>query len=65
VNRRTGKGSKAATKLIKACSTEEQLSRVILANLKKMQMRVTVVKFSIIMSDRKAVELEPLVKQHR
>lgn len=45
VNRRTGKGSKAATKLIKACSTEEQLSRLILIHLKKMQMRVAVVKF--------------------
>lgn len=63
VNRRTGKGSKAATKLIKACSTEEQLNRLILISLKKMQMRVAVVKFYKIMGGRNTVEMEPLVKQ--
>lgn len=62
VNRRTGGGTKAAIKLIKACSTEEQLSRLILISLKKMQMRLAVVKFYKIMGGRKTVEVEPLVK---
>lgn len=63
MNRIPGKHSKAARKLIKACSMQEQLNRLILIGLKRMQMKVAVVKFYKIMDVRQAMEMEMLVKK--